>query len=208
MADLNVAPGETKPCPLCAEPIQAAAIKCKHCGEMISTTGGPIHFVTATPKKLIFRWAPVDPQAVAARRHTLRKRVVVLSLAAIILSLPLVVLEVKKHGPKPDGSSLTGCQRYAVLVSPASIAADLGKTADWVRENHRINLWSLESKRGKGSKVGETLPGSFAVVLDEGPDDYRIRSGFDGSTGWIGKVQVERVLNRDASSGRPCEPSR
>jgi uncharacterized membrane protein (DUF2068 family) len=33
-ADREV-PGPTKPCPFCREPIQAAAVKCRHCGEMI-----------------------------------------------------------------------------------------------------------------------------------------------------------------------------
>lgn len=33
--------GRTRPCPFCAEPIQAAAVKCKHCGSDLNALPMP-----------------------------------------------------------------------------------------------------------------------------------------------------------------------
>lgn len=72
--------------------------------------------------------------------------------------------------------------------------------------NSKVNLWSKTTPEGKGTKVGQMLPGSGAFILAEGDQDFRVRSPLDGSEGWVGKVQVKRTLLQDTETRGPCTP--
>ena len=75
----------------------------------------------------------------------------------------------------------------------------------WILANHRIRLWQNPSP-SKGRPVGEMIPGSRAVILEERGDDYRVRSPLDGSEGWIGKVQVAGTRFQDIQTRETCTP--
>lgn len=102
-------------------------------------------------------------------------------------------------------TSASGCQPHAQLQSAASVAAELGRTEIWVLQNHKINLWNAPGQ-GRTRKVGELIPGSRAVILEEQGDAYKVKSPLDGSTGWISSVQVARTIHQDVSTRKPCRP--
>ena len=94
-----------------------------------------------------------------------------------------------------------------VELQPASVwAAEMGRTEAWILANHRIRLWQSPSP-SKGRLVGEMIPGSRAVILEERGDDYRVRSPLDGSEGWIGKVQVAGTRFQDIETRDTCTPA-
>ncbi len=112
--------------------------------------------------------------------------------------------------PGEQGSGVVGeqsdCVPFVALVSAADLAEELGKSELWVVSSYRINVWSKTSHNGKGSAVGKIIPGSRARLLDEDEDDYRIKSPLDGSEGWIGQIQVERIVMQNPETNRICEP--
>lgn len=85
-------------------------------------------------------------------------------------------------------------QEFIELHSAAHLAKESGTTEMWVIKNLKINLWQKESSQGKGRKVGELLPGSRALIISKGKDDYKVESPYDNSIGWINKIQVKRTL--------------
>lgn len=100
-------------------------------------------------------------------------------------------------------TSRTGCQPHIELKDAAFWANELGRPETWVLQNHRINLWE-RSGSDRGRKVGEMIPGSRAVILDENSDGYRVRSPLDKSVGWISQIQVARTLRQDTGTRRAC----
>ena len=85
------------------------------------------------------------------------------------------------------------------------MAAEYVQTETWVLQNVKIFVWKKESSKGKHPVVGEMLPGSRAILLKEGVDDYRIKSPHDKSIGWVSKIQVKRVLYQDTKTFKPCK---
>lgn len=93
-----------------------------------------------------------------------------------------------------------------VELQPASVlAAEMGRTETWILANYRIRLWQSPSP-SKGRAIGEMMPGSRAVILEQRGDDYRVRSPLDGSEGWIGKVQVAGTRLQDIQTREACTP--
>lgn len=81
----------------------------------------------------------------------------------------------------------------------------MGSTETLVLTNHKINLWEKPSFQGKGKPVGKMIPGPRAVILEKGPEDYKVKSPLDDKVGWINKVQVKRVLKQDTETRKPCK---
>jgi hypothetical protein len=100
------------------------------------------------------------------------------------------------------------CKEFIELHTAPSIAKKLGKSEDWVFLNHKISLWDRPTREGKGRAVGRLLPGSRALILDSGIDDYKVRSPRDESTGWISRDEVRRVIRLDTVTMGPCQSNR
>ena len=98
------------------------------------------------------------------------------------------------------------CQEHIELFSAKELASELGATETWVLRNFRVNLWARKTNEGKGRKVGEMLPGSRAVILEEASDNYKVQSPLDGSVGWVNKIQVKRTLYQDVETRERCTP--
>lgn len=104
------------------------------------------------------------------------------------------------HRPAPE------CGKHVELLSAKEVAAEMGATEAWVVRNFKVNLWSKTTPEGKGTKIGQMLPGSRAVILDEREADFLVRSPFDASEGWVGKIQVKKTLYQDTETMEPCTP--
>lgn len=100
------------------------------------------------------------------------------------------------------------CKRHIELHSAKEIAREAGWSEQYVLQNYRINLWARPTPEGKGRTVGKMLPGSRALILADGPEDYRVRSPLDNSKGWVSKIQVKRTLYQDTETREPCTPQR
>ncbi len=97
-----------------------------------------------------------------------------------------------------------GCQNHVQINSAETFAKELGQTPLWVQVNFKVNLWK-EKEPVKGDKVGQILPGSRAVIIEEYEHGYRIQSPFDKSIGYINKIQVEKTLFIDTKTLQPCQ---
>ena len=98
------------------------------------------------------------------------------------------------------------CRRHIELLSPREIAAEMMTTEAWVVSNYRVNLWVRPTTQGRGRKVGEMLPGSRAVILEEGSQDFKVQSPLDQSVGWVNRIQVKRRLYQNTQTRRRCQP--
>ena len=74
----------------------------------------------------------------------------------------------------------------------------------YILTEYKINTFKNESANRKGYSVGELIPGSRALIIKEGKDDYKIKSPLDGTIGWISKIQVEKTLYMNINILEPC----
>ena len=123
------------------------------------------------------------------------------SLVALLCIIVIVSCGEKKM---PDIQIPTGCQLHIELQSAQTMAKEYGKSEMWVLQNVKINIWEKSTPDGKGRPVGKMIPGSRAVILEEGPDDYKAQSPLDKSIGWINKMHVARTLKQDVETREPC----
>ena len=85
------------------------------------------------------------------------------------------------------------------------LAKEYGRTETWVVQNVKVYLWEKPTPEGKGKKVGKMLPGSRALILEDGKEDFRVKSPLDQSVGWVNKIQVKRTLFQDTETRKPCK---
>ena len=96
------------------------------------------------------------------------------------------------------------CKAFIELHSAKYLANEYGQSELWVLNNVRINLWEKQTPHGKGKKVGELLPGSRALIIEIGPEDYKVRSPYDKSIGWVNKIQLRQVIKLDPITYELC----
>jgi hypothetical protein len=105
-----------------------------------------------------------------------------------------------QNAGKPAGV----CRQFVELLSAAAVAQEYGQSEEWVVANHKVNLWAKTSEEKKFPKVGELLPGSRALLLETSIQDYKVKSPYDGSTGWVNQIQVKGVRFLNDKTFQPC----
>jgi hypothetical protein len=106
-----------------------------------------------------------------------------------------------QNAGKPKGT----CRQFVELLPVADVAQEYGQSEEWVVANHKVNLWAQTSENGKKPKVGELLPGSRALLLETSTQDYKVKSPFDGSTGWVNHIQVKGFRTLNDKTFQPCD---
>jgi len=96
------------------------------------------------------------------------------------------------------------CKKHIEIYSANEVARELNMTETWILQNYKVNIWTKQSVNGKGRVVGHLLPGSRALIIAEGAEDYKIKSPLDGSVGWINKIQVKETLIQNSKTFEPC----
>lgn len=97
------------------------------------------------------------------------------------------------------------CQKFIEVHSAEFWANEIGQSPQYIQANFKINTFEKESSQGKGRYVGELLPGSRALIINEGIDDYKVKSPYDKTIGWISKVQVSRIVKQNINTYEECE---
>ena len=97
------------------------------------------------------------------------------------------------------------CQEFIELHSISYLAKEYGQNEQYIIENVKIHLWENESITSKGKSVGTMLPGSRALIIQEGRMDYKVKSPYDNSVGWVNKMQVSHTLFQNINKFEPCE---
>ena len=93
------------------------------------------------------------------------------------------------------------CREFIELLSAAEIARKHGKTEMWALSSHRINLWTKSTPQGKWPHAGKMIPGSRAVILETGPEDYKVHSPLDGSVAGRAAPSYARSSSTFATPG-------
>lgn len=99
------------------------------------------------------------------------------------------------------------CRKYVKLLSVDFWAKETGQRRSYILTKFKINTFRNESTNRVGHYVGELIPGSKALIIKEGIDDYKIKSPYDGTIGWISKIQVEKTLYMNIKTLEPCTPN-
>jgi len=96
------------------------------------------------------------------------------------------------------------CVKVGILHSSEWWAKELDRPVSSVLSSFKINIWSKPSEHGECVKVGEMLPGSHAIIIEETNKDYKVESPFDGSIGWVDKMQFDGTAYMDSITNKPC----
>ena len=115
------------------------------------------------------------------------------------LLIPLIIILTLQ-----TASHAGDCKEHIELYSAAYLANEYGRSEMWVLQNVKINLWKKTTPQGKGRVVGKLLPGSRALIIEKDSEDYKVKSPYDKSIGWVNAVQVKRTLLQDTETRKPC----
>ncbi len=114
---------QTKPCPFCAETIQAAAVKCRFCGEFLNSEKARALQEKAGPDAQSSEEDETDDDVLFADRPSLLgmapavvKALVVLVLAWLLIKLPLEALVSNLLSLKLTANQAFAIGRYRVLA--------------------------------------------------------------------------------------------
>ena len=105
----------------------------------------------------------------------------------------------------PNKEVIEECQKFIEVQSAEFWSNEIGQSPQYIQANFKINTFEKESLQGKGRYVGELLPGSRALIIKEGIEDYYVKSPYDKTIGWISKVQVSRVVKQNINTYEECE---
>lgn len=150
--------------------------KCKDCGKSVS-------------KK-----AKTCPACGAPQAKTYRLGTVV---AIVFLGWILYVISGADHSstntnkPSYTHSGSGECRQFIKLFSDSSVS--------------HVNLWAKPTPQGKGRVVGKMIIGSKALWLETLEQDFKVKSLFDGSIGYVSHIQVTQTMRLNDKTFKACD---
>jgi phage shock protein C len=96
---------DTRMCPYCAEEVRAAAIKCKHCGSMLSTRYAPGDWYRSSRDRMIAGVCGGLAQQFGVPATVIRLAFVLMTIFSLGLLGPLIYLVLWIVMPSDDWSS-------------------------------------------------------------------------------------------------------
>lgn len=126
---------------------------------------------------------------------------------AALCYIDMYITHEKKKAVVPKKPELENCKEHIELYSVKEWAKEYGESETWILQKRKlkINLWTKTTAQGKGKVCGKLLLGSRALILEQGDEDYKVKSPYDNSVGWLNIVQVKRTLFQDIETNKPCK---
>ena len=97
------------------------------------------------------------------------------------------------------------CVEFVALWAAGDIAERLGKDKKWVFLNYTIELWDIPPTGGEGNVVGKLRASSYARIIENRGDDYKVESPVNQVQGWISKEHVKTTSWKNPKTRKLCK---
>tara|TARA_B100000945_G_C20199824_1_gene510909 strand:+ start:257 stop:643 length:387 start_codon:yes stop_codon:yes gene_type:complete len=96
------------------------------------------------------------------------------------------------------------CVEFVALWPAGDIAEKLGKDKKWIFLNYTVDLWDKPPSIKKGNIVGKLRASSYARILDNNDNDYKVESP-KKEQGWISREHVKTTSWKNPKTNKLCK---
>ena len=113
--------------------------------------------------------------------------------------------DMSKQTPAVAANADPDCVEFVALWPAGDIAEKLGKDKKWVFLNYTVDLWNTSPSDGEGTTVGLLRASSYARIIEQRGDDYKVESPINQVHGWISKDHVKTISKKNPKTKKLCE---
>ena len=97
------------------------------------------------------------------------------------------------------------CVEYVALWAAGDIAERIGKDRKWVFLNYTVDLWDTPPAEGEGNTVGKLRASSYARIIENREDDFKVESPVNQVQGWISNEHVKTTSWKNPKTRKLCK---